>query len=117
MNMIIRYVLLAVSVLFSYSIIYSLFSRAESVQLIFLIFDFLYRYNSCAELVQSRFCSADFKNMGITGIKINRIFRIHNRILRAQFEEKLDELLGKSSTLNFNSLSLVRHLLSSFNNF
>ncbi|XP_063691021.1 leucine-rich repeat-containing protein 9-like isoform X3 [Bolinopsis microptera] len=54
-------------------------------------------YNSCAELVQSRFCSADFKNLGITGIKINRIFRIHNRILRAQFEEKLDELLERES--------------------
>ncbi|KAL5249578.1 hypothetical protein ACHWQZ_G018449 [Mnemiopsis leidyi] len=54
-------------------------------------------FNSCAELVQSRFCSADYKSLGITGIKINRIFRIHNRILRSQFEEKLDELLERES--------------------
>lgn len=43
-------------------------------------------YNSCVELVKSRFYREDFEKLGITGIKIQRVIRIHNRFLKNLFE-------------------------------
>ena len=37
----------------------------------------------------SRFCAGDYKDYGIMGIKIHRVMRVHNRILRARFDENL----------------------------
>ena len=44
------------------------------------------------------FCSTSFLKLlsqgaGISGIKIHRITRVHNRILRTQFDDKLDKIL------------------------
>ncbi|XP_043929516.1 leucine-rich repeat-containing protein 9 [Protopterus annectens] len=50
-------------------------------------------FTSCSDLMLSRFCVWDFKVYNITGIKINRIIRVHNRILRLQFEEKFHMFL------------------------
>ncbi|XP_070181590.1 leucine-rich repeat-containing protein 9-like isoform X2 [Littorina saxatilis] len=46
-------------------------------------------FTSCHDLVMSRFCATDFRPHGVLGIKIHRIVRIHNRILRARFDKKL----------------------------
>ncbi|KAL8572554.1 hypothetical protein ACOMHN_040458 [Nucella lapillus] len=46
-------------------------------------------FSSCHDLVMSRFCATDYKGQGVVGIKIHRIIRIHNRILRARFDKKL----------------------------
>ncbi|XP_040557565.1 leucine-rich repeat-containing protein 9 isoform X2 [Gallus gallus] len=52
---------------------------------------------SCCDLIQSRFCSRDFRAYDIIGVKINRAFRVHNQILRLKFEEKLQMFLGKET--------------------
>ncbi|XP_068538559.1 leucine-rich repeat-containing protein 9 [Anas acuta] len=52
-------------------------------------------FSSCCELIQSRFCTWDFRAYGIMGVKINRIFRVHNQILRLKFEEKFQMFLEK----------------------
>ena len=46
------------------------------------------------------FCSKSFLKLpsqgaGISGIKIHRITRVHNRILRTRFDDKLDKILDK----------------------
>ncbi|XP_066464313.1 leucine-rich repeat-containing protein 9 [Eleutherodactylus coqui] len=50
-------------------------------------------FKSCYDLILSRFCASNFKTFGITGVKINRIVRVHNRILRFRFEERLQDYL------------------------
>ena len=47
---------------------------------------FFGRFSSCHDLVLSRFCAADYKDYGILGIKIHRITRVHNRMLRSRFD-------------------------------
>uniref|UniRef100_A0A8C8RA21 Leucine rich repeat containing 9 n=1 Tax=Pelusios castaneus TaxID=367368 RepID=A0A8C8RA21_9SAUR len=64
-------------------------------------------FNSCYDLILSRFCAWDFKEYGITGVKINRIIRVHNRILRMIFEEKFQMFLDKevlSETENYRKM-------------
>ncbi|MEE6494039.1 hypothetical protein FKM82_017005 [Ascaphus truei] len=50
-------------------------------------------FKSCYDLILSRFCAWDFKAFGISGVKINRIIRVHNRILRLKFEDKLQDYM------------------------
>ncbi|KAJ8308256.1 hypothetical protein KUTeg_013130 [Tegillarca granosa] len=50
-------------------------------------------FSSCHDLVLSRFCAIDYKDHGIAGIKIHKIIRVHNRMLRARFDEKLYSIL------------------------
>ncbi|XP_008066255.1 leucine-rich repeat-containing protein 9, partial [Carlito syrichta] len=50
-------------------------------------------FNSCYELILSRFCTWDFRTYGITGIKVKRIIKVNNRILRLKFEEKFQKFL------------------------
>ncbi|XP_066854581.1 leucine-rich repeat-containing protein 9 isoform X2 [Anser cygnoides] len=52
-------------------------------------------FSSCCELIQSRFCTWDFRAYDIMGVNINRIFRVHNQILRLKFEEKFQTFLEK----------------------
>ncbi|NXK49459.1 LRRC9 protein, partial [Chauna torquata] len=52
-------------------------------------------FTSCCDLIQSRFCTCDFRGYDIMGVKINRIFRVHNQILRLKFEEKFQMFLEK----------------------
>uniref|UniRef100_A0A8C5N450 Leucine rich repeat containing 9 n=1 Tax=Leptobrachium leishanense TaxID=445787 RepID=A0A8C5N450_9ANUR len=50
-------------------------------------------FKFCSDLILSRFCERDFNAFGVSSLKINRIIRVHNRILKQKFEEKLQELL------------------------
>ncbi|XP_058149315.1 leucine-rich repeat-containing protein 9 isoform X2 [Dasypus novemcinctus] len=50
-------------------------------------------FNSCYELILSRFCTWDFKTYGITGVKVKRVIKVNNRILRLKFEEKFQKFL------------------------
>uniref|UniRef100_A0A4W5RBH2 Leucine rich repeat containing 9 n=1 Tax=Hucho hucho TaxID=62062 RepID=A0A4W5RBH2_9TELE len=59
-------------------------------------------FTSCYDLLLSRFCAWDYKAHGITGIKINRIIRIHNRSLRIRFEDKLHTLLASEESTMFS---------------
>ncbi|MGH0169666.1 UNVERIFIED_CONTAM: hypothetical protein FKN15_071409 [Acipenser sinensis] len=69
-------------------------------------------FSSCYDLVLSRFCALDFKAYGVTGVQINRIIRVHNRILRLRFEEKLHSLLAneESSIFSQNYKKLLEYL-------
>ncbi|XP_042638021.1 leucine-rich repeat-containing protein 9 [Orycteropus afer afer] len=50
-------------------------------------------FNSCYELILSRFCTWDFRMYGITGVKVKRVIKVNNRILRLKFEEKIQKFL------------------------
>ncbi|GMH63034.1 hypothetical protein TL16_g03613 [Triparma laevis f. inornata] len=51
-------------------------------------------FNSCCDLVTSRFqISPELKRLGIGGIRVDRITRIHNRFLRGRFETNVRECL------------------------
>ncbi|ETE73512.1 Leucine-rich repeat-containing protein 9, partial [Ophiophagus hannah] len=67
----------------------------------------LQEFNSCYELILSRFCAWDFKIYGITALKVNRVIRVHNRILRLTFEEKFQKFLDKeelNESINFKKM-------------
>lgn len=69
------------------------------------------RFTSCYDLLLSRFCAWDYKAHGITGIKINRIIRIHNRSLRLRFEDKLHTLLASEESTMFSQwVPMMRQL-------
>uniref|UniRef100_UPI00398E77B4 leucine-rich repeat-containing protein 9 isoform X3 n=1 Tax=Pristiophorus japonicus TaxID=55135 RepID=UPI00398E77B4 len=55
-------------------------------------------FTSCYDIILSRFCAWDFKKLGVTGLKINRIIRVHNRILRLKYEEKIQSILNRESS-------------------
>ncbi|CAG5119813.1 unnamed protein product, partial [Candidula unifasciata] len=46
-------------------------------------------FTSCHDLVLSRFCAYDYRDLGVVGIKIHRIIRIHNRMLRTRFDKSI----------------------------
>ncbi|KAM6202627.1 leucine-rich repeat-containing protein 9 [Rhynchocyon petersi] len=50
-------------------------------------------FNSCSELIRSRFCKWDFRMYGITGVKVKHVIKVNNRILRQKFEEKCQKFL------------------------
>ncbi|XP_064369582.1 leucine-rich repeat-containing protein 9 [Dromaius novaehollandiae] len=52
-------------------------------------------FSYCCDLIQARYCFWDFRTYGIMGVKVNRIFRVHNQILRLKFEEKFQMFLEK----------------------
>ncbi|KAK0052192.1 leucine-rich repeat-containing protein 9 [Biomphalaria pfeifferi] len=49
-------------------------------------------FSCCHDLVLSRFCAYDYRNVGVVGIKIHRIIRIHNRMLRTRFDKSISAL-------------------------
>ena len=61
-------------------------------------------YSSCVDLVNSRFVAADYADLGITGLRVSRVTRIHNRHLRNRFEERLEAMV------NINDLGYKRSL-------
>ncbi|XP_073427348.1 leucine-rich repeat-containing protein 9 isoform X2 [Dendrobates tinctorius] len=68
-------------------------------------------FKSCYDLILSRFCASNFKTFGITGVKINRIVRVHNRILRFRFEEKLQDYLDtEDGTAAANYKKMLEYL-------
>ncbi|KAM8780976.1 leucine-rich repeat-containing protein 9 [Rhynchonycteris naso] len=50
-------------------------------------------FNSCNELILSRFCTWDFRTYGITGVKVKRVVKVNNRILTQNFESKFRKFL------------------------
>nr|XP_040130683.1 leucine-rich repeat-containing protein 9 isoform X9 [Ictidomys tridecemlineatus] len=54
-------------------------------------------FNSCYELILSRFCTWDFRTYGVTGVKVKRVIKVNNRILRLKFEEKFQKFLDHES--------------------
>ncbi|KAM6444492.1 LOW QUALITY PROTEIN: leucine-rich repeat-containing protein 9 [Rhynochetos jubatus] len=44
-------------------------------------------FTSCCDIIQSQFCTWDFRAYSITERKINHIFRVHNPILRLKFKK------------------------------
>ncbi|XP_048340618.1 leucine-rich repeat-containing protein 9 [Sphaerodactylus townsendi] len=73
-------------------------------------------FNSCYDLILSRFCTWDFKPYGITAVKVNRVIRVHNRILRQKFEEKFQSFLEEEelndSTNNRKKLEYLFYVLN-----
>ncbi|KAM4625879.1 leucine-rich repeat-containing protein 9 [Polymixia lowei] len=67
-------------------------------------------FTSCYDLLLSRFSATDYKAHSITGIKINRINRIHNRALRLRFEDKLHSLLASEESALFSHTNYKRWL-------
>ncbi|XP_053191128.1 leucine-rich repeat-containing protein 9 [Scomber japonicus] len=59
-------------------------------------------FTSCSDLLLSRFSHLDYKNHGITGIKINRVIRIHNSALRLRFEDRLHTLQASEESVTFS---------------
>ncbi|XP_077863786.1 leucine-rich repeat-containing protein 9-like [Saccoglossus kowalevskii] len=68
-------------------------------------------FTSCHDLILSRFCAADYKDYGVLGIKIHRITKVHNRILRLKFDEKLSALLDKDDSPTLSKGQSVKKLL------
>ncbi|XP_038193767.1 leucine-rich repeat-containing protein 9 [Arvicola amphibius] len=60
-------------------------------------------FNSCYELILSRFCTWDFRAYGITGVKVKRVIKVNNRILRLKFEEKFQRFLDHEDTHDLES--------------
>eukprot|EP00756_Hemistasia_phaeocysticola_P022288 Hpha_TRINITY_DN15823_c2_g1::TRINITY_DN15823_c2_g1_i1::g.189078::m.189078 len=54
-------------------------------------------YQSCVDLVRSRFFASDFERFGIKDVRITKVTRIHNRFLRNRFEDRLDQLVDTSN--------------------
>lgn len=54
------------------------------------------RFSSCHDLILSRFCATDYKEHGVTGIRVHRITRVHNRLLRSRFEDKVGHLTDET---------------------
>jgi hypothetical protein len=61
-------------------------------------------YSSCADLVRSRLNLGELQHAGVRDVSITRVLRIHNRVLRNRFEEKLESLV------DFSDASYKRNL-------
>ncbi|XP_068195211.1 leucine-rich repeat-containing protein 9 [Antennarius striatus] len=59
-------------------------------------------YTSCCNLLLSRFCHSDFRVHKISGLKIKRIFRIQNNVLRLRFDDKLHSILVRKDRGNIS---------------
>nr|XP_020446740.1 leucine-rich repeat-containing protein 9-like isoform X2 [Monopterus albus] len=59
-------------------------------------------FTSCCNLLLSCFSQSDYKIYSITGIKINKVVRIHNSVLRLRFEDKLHSLLASEDSVTFS---------------
>ncbi|XP_078381877.1 leucine-rich repeat-containing protein 9-like isoform X2 [Oculina patagonica] len=68
-------------------------------------------YKSCHDLVLSRFCVGDYLGAGISGITVHRITRVHNRILRTRFDDKLDQILDRDDIVDLTKGRSYKRLL------
>ncbi|KAL1791201.1 leucine-rich repeat-containing protein 9 isoform X1 [Sigmodon hispidus] len=68
-------------------------------------------FNSCYELILSRFCTWDFRAYGITGVKVNRVIKVSNRILSLKFEEKFQKCLDNEDMHDLEKLSPYQKML------
>ena len=67
-------------------------------------------YNSCVDLVRSRFSSDDFKSLGITDARVRRVTRIHNRFLRNRFEWRMQTFLNERAQMRDDKEMALRKL-------
>ncbi|XP_044230328.1 leucine-rich repeat-containing protein 9 isoform X3 [Thunnus albacares] len=67
-------------------------------------------FTSCCDLLLSRFSHLDYKIHSITGIRINRVIRIHNSALRLRFEDRLHTLLASEESITFSHRNYRRRL-------
>uniref|UniRef100_A0A8C7XFC1 Leucine rich repeat containing 9 n=1 Tax=Oryzias sinensis TaxID=183150 RepID=A0A8C7XFC1_9TELE len=58
-------------------------------------------FNSCCNLLVSRFAPSEYKTLDVIDIKVDRVFRIHNSALRHRFVEKLHSLIGYEDAAAF----------------
>ena len=56
-------------------------------------------YSSCVELLHSRFFQRDFAPLGVKGVKVHRVTRVHNRFLRNRFDKRMSTVLGRNQSL------------------
>jgi Leucine-rich repeat (LRR) protein len=66
-------------------------------------------YSSCVDLVLSRFVAAEFVTHGIDGLRVTRVTRIHNRMLRNRFDEHLEAMVNTSDPSYKRSLEYLFH--------
>ena len=66
-----------------------------------------HRYKSCVDLLHSRFFKEDFAPHGVSGIRVTRVTRIHNRFLRNRFEEHLESMVDISDPTYKRSLEYL----------
>lgn len=66
-------------------------------------------YSSCVDLVLSRFVAAEFVTHGINGLRVTRVTRIHNRMLRNRFDEHLEAMVNTSEPSYKRSLEYLFH--------
>lgn len=64
-------------------------------------------YQSCVDLVRSRFVPADFAPFGIVDVRLARVTRIHNRHLRSRFEERLAQHVDTSQSSHKRALEYL----------
>eukprot|EP01062_Namystynia_karyoxenos_P058429 TRINITY_DN4997_c0_g3_i1.p1 TRINITY_DN4997_c0_g3~~TRINITY_DN4997_c0_g3_i1.p1 ORF type:complete len:1660 (+),score=672.78 TRINITY_DN4997_c0_g3_i1:84-4982(+) len=64
-------------------------------------------YQSCVDLVRSRFFPVDFEPFGIKDVRITKVTRIHNRFLRNRFEDRLDHLVDTSNPVYKKALEYL----------
>ncbi|XP_053561219.1 leucine-rich repeat-containing protein 9 [Bombina bombina] len=50
-------------------------------------------FKTCYDLILARYCVWNFKLYGISGVKINRIIKVHNRDLKLKFDDKLEQFM------------------------
>uniref|UniRef100_A0A3B3ZSQ7 Uncharacterized protein n=1 Tax=Periophthalmus magnuspinnatus TaxID=409849 RepID=A0A3B3ZSQ7_9GOBI len=67
-------------------------------------------FSSCCDLLHLRFSHSNYRAYDVTGIKINKVIRIHNTALRLRFEEKLQMLLSDESSCLTNYRRRLEHL-------
>ncbi|XP_034531605.1 leucine-rich repeat-containing protein 9 isoform X2 [Notolabrus celidotus] len=67
-------------------------------------------FTSCCDLLLSRFSHPDFKNHGVTGIKITKVIRIHNSALKLRFEDRFHNLLTSEESATFSQKNYRRQL-------
>eukprot|EP00949_MAST-11_sp_MAST-11-sp1_P004981 g4981.t1 len=51
-------------------------------------------YSSCVDLLKSRFFVQDFRAYNVTGLRVHRVTRIHNRFLRNCFDKAMEKVAG-----------------------
>eukprot|EP00756_Hemistasia_phaeocysticola_P032666 Hpha_TRINITY_DN16421_c2_g8::TRINITY_DN16421_c2_g8_i1::g.159007::m.159007 len=54
-------------------------------------------FQSCVDLVRSRFFAADFEPLGVKDLRVVTVTRVHNRHLRNRFEERLGQVVDTTS--------------------
>lgn len=51
-------------------------------------------FKSCVELLRSRFYKQDFAQLGVRGLRVQRVTRIHNRHLRTRFDARMAQVVA-----------------------